>query len=192
MGDRRSTTMIAAVLFSVGCADPNPLLLDTVCRSTVSAEGQQSSVDACIVSGDAELVTGVSSDVMAVQFGPSGNGELRIRLNAIAATTADRWTLEALVASNRPEGSTLFRSLTWGSCGATCPADPPDVEADIDEDFAWTRVVDDSEGTSFTPGNTEVVPDDASIIFRGADLDLLDIATPGFDQPPIVDDSVPL
>jgi hypothetical protein len=185
MADRLTILPAALLLLSTACsADPNPLLLDTVCRSQLAPNGVQSPVEPCIVTGDVEITTGVSRDVTGVRFGPSGIGELRIRLNAIAATTADSWTLEALAASTRPEGSTLFRSLTWGSCGATCPGDPADIEAVVDDNFTWVRVISDSEGTSFdqSSGAQEVVPDDATLVFRGADIDLVDIGTPGFEE----------
>lgn len=172
--------LLVAVPLVFGCAaEPQPLLLDTVCHNVFSQSGVQS--ESCTVSGDVELTSGVSKNVIAVRFGPSGVGELRIRLNAITASTQQRWSLEALVASTRPEGSTLFRSLTWGSCGATCPADPADVQATASEDFEWVRVIDDYEGGTFDPSAFQPIPDDAALIFRGADIDLIDIATPGFD-----------
>lgn len=178
--DDLSWLFFAVPLAVIGCAaEPQPLLLDTVCRNFFSPNGTQSA--ACTVSGDVKLTSGVSRDVTAVRFGPKGVGELRIRLNAIAATTQPTWSLEALVASTRPEGSTLFRSLTWGSCGATCPADPADVQANVSEDFQWVRVIDDYAGSNFDPATFQTIPDDAALIFRGADLDLLDLATPGFD-----------
>ncbi len=175
--------LLGASVWAAGCAaDANPLLLDTVCRSQVSPDGSTSQVEPCIVTGDVKITTGVSDDVMGVRFGPSGVGELRIRLNAIAATTTETWTLDALVASTRPEGSTLFRSLTWGSCGTTCPADPTDVEAPVEEDFTWVRAIDNSQGTSFDPSSLGGAPDDAALIFRGADIDLVEISTPGFEE----------
>ena len=180
---------LALAALTAGCtADANPLLLDTVCRTQVSPNGLPSTVPACAVSGDVVITTGVSSDVIGVRFGPSGMGALRIRLNAIAATTAERWTLEALVASTRPEGSTLFRSLTWGSCGARCPSDPADIEAKVDDSFTRVVVVADFEGTNFEAGSTDIVPDDATIVFRGADIDLVDISTPGFEQQQFTDE----
>lgn len=180
MADRALALVMACAL--MGCADANPLLLDTVCNTDISPSGAPSPIEPCIASGDVTITTGVSRDVMGVRFGPSGQGEFRIRLNAIGAVNADRWTMFALVASTRPEGSTLFRSMTFGSCGASCPADPPDIEVAVDEDYALVRVVDDLEGANFTEGSAQFVPDDASITFRGADMDLIGISTPDFDR----------
>ncbi len=167
----------------------NPLLLDTVCRGQALPGSIPDQVAPCVTTGDVALTSGASSDVIGVRFGPSGSGQLSIRLNAIAAITAETWTLEALVASTRPEGSTLFRSLTWGSCGATCPSDPPDIEAIVSDDYTWAQVIENVEGTNLLPGE-QPVPDDAALIFRGADIDLVDIATPGFEQQP-QDDRIP-
>ncbi len=185
MVSRLSPLLLASGLLTGGCAaEPQPALLDTVCRSQFSSGGLPATVPACTTTGDVEITSGTSNDITGVRFGASGFGELRIRLNAINATTQNEWSLETLVASTRPEGSTLFRSLTWGSCGASCPIDPADVEAPTTEDFQWLRVIDTYAGSTFDPLTGMPVPDDAAVILRGADIDLIDISTPGFDGNP--------
>jgi hypothetical protein len=180
--DRRAAVAMVLGALAGGCqAEDQVLMLDTICRNFFSPTTGQS-LEPCTTSGDVEIVTGVSEDVTAVHFGSNGTGEFRIRINAIsAANQSAQWSFEALAASSRSEGSSLFRTLTWGSCGATCPADPPDIEAEVTEDFEWLRVIDDYAGSNF---NTTFVPvpDDAAISFRGADLDLIDVRTPGFDN----------
>ena len=167
--------------FLAACGgEPNGLLLDTVCRIEVS---NSTGVNApgCTVSGDVELTTGVASNLLGVRFGPSAIGELRVRLNAIPATMATTWSLDALAASSRPEGSTLFRALTWGSCGATCPQDPPDVQVPLTEDFQWGSLLSDYDGSRGDPSTFTPVPDDAVLILRGSDVHLLDLRTPGYE-----------
>ncbi len=178
MGDAK--WLLGAALLLTGCAaEGQPLLLDAICRSSIpSSSGTL--VAPCSASGDVELTSGVSKDVIGVRFGPSGVGDFRIRLNAITATTQAEWSFEVLAASTRPEGSRLFRTITWGSCGATCPADPVDVEVALSNDFEWAIVVDDAEGATVDPFLPS--PDDAALVFRGADIDLVDVATPGVDQ----------
>jgi hypothetical protein len=183
MADRRREAELGVLCLCaclLGCdAEEQTLLLDTICRGTFSPTTGLPAT-ACTTTGDVELVTGVSDDVTGVHFGSSGRGELRLRINAIAAANQGTWSFEVLAAASRPESTSLFRTLTWGSCGATCPADPPDIEAEVTEDFAWLHVVDDSPGSNFSQSFVPV-PDDAQLVFRGADIDLVDVRTPGFD-----------
>lgn len=164
-------------LWGVGCGvGGRPMLLDQVCRGSSFAG---TNVPNCRLSGDAAYVMGPTADSRAVELGPAGTGTLSILINAIGAGNSVSWTLDVLSASSRPEGSTLYRTMTWGSCGATCPSDFGDVEAALDHDFKWARVVDDAPGT----GLGVFIPDDAVVTLRGADIDLIDIRTPGFDTP---------
>jgi hypothetical protein len=149
------------------------LLLATIC-SRPSPTG--TNAPACRVSGDAELTTGLTPESLAVRFG-SASGALHIRINAIDAILQPSWSLEVLAAA-RPLGASgnhLFRSFDWGSCALECPQDAPEVEASLEEDFAWVAVVEDLGGT-----HGAFVPDDATLTLRGADIDLLDLRTPGF------------
>jgi hypothetical protein len=175
MADRRLVALLAGL--AAGCdAEPSSLLLDNVC-SRSSFFDPNTGMDlgpACELSGDAQLVTSLSSDVSGVRFGPGG-GSLKVRLAVLAAANDDRWTLDALAAATRPEGSSIFRSLTWGSCGPGCPADPVDVGAPLDESYVWVTVVADQPGS-----NGAQIPTDASLILRATDVDLVDIRTPGF------------
>ncbi|RLB46264.1 MAG: hypothetical protein DRI90_27520, partial [Deltaproteobacteria bacterium] len=148
-------------------------LLDEICSPETAA---MYGPGVCTVSGDAELTTGLSSDTTAVHFGPK-SGELRIQLYAIRAASQPRWSLDALAAASRSEGSTLYRSISWGSCGTDCPSDPEDVQAPLSQDFQWAAVVDDLQGSSYVLSQI-----DALLTLRGADIDLIDIRLPGYDN----------
>ncbi len=162
----------AALLIGCGGND-QVFLLDQLCNpDTPSIYGEV----VCTVSGDAELTTGITSDTTAVHLGPD-TGELRIKLYAIGATSQPTWSLDVLAAASRSEGSTLFRSLTWGNCGSACPSDPDDVQAPLAQDFQWAGMVDDLPGSPSATSQT-----DALLTLRGADIDIIDIRTPGFDQ----------
>ncbi len=163
-----------AAAWLVGCgSESQVLLLDRICNP----DGPMvSSVPPCSVSGDAALTTGVTGDTTAVHFG-SNTGELRILLAAIQAANQSRWSLDVLASSSRSEGSTLYRSLSWGTCGSDCPSDPVDAEAPLGEDFEWAAMVDEVQG-SFSAQTSS----DAMITLRGAALDIIDLRTPGFES----------
>jgi hypothetical protein len=171
--------LAVAVVCLAGCeAEDSTLLLDRLCSQSSTFDpltGQQLGAP-CELSGDADFATGASDDTMAVRFGPAG-GKLTIRLGALVAAMQGHWTLDALAASSRPEGSAIFRSLTWGSCGPTCPADPGDVEAPLDEEFVWVTLVDEQPGSNGQP-----IPGDAVITLRGKAVDMIDLRTPGVPQ----------
>jgi len=175
---RASILLVPLAMLISGCeTDGSPLLLDLICGpQTYYSPGTGAS---CTVTGDAVLTSGVTGNATGVHFGAAGSGELRIRINAIPATYQGvSWSLEALAASSRSEGSTLYRSLTWGTCvNTTCPPNPNDVEVPLDEDFVWAGVIDDAPNL----GAGNYPPDDANITLRGADIDLVDLRTPGFD-----------
>ncbi len=184
MADRLRVAAVATLaLATAACAaEDSTFLLNSLC-GRASGVGGAGQAPQCQITGDAARVTGVSEDTFGIRFGPSGTGEVRIRLSAIPAASTAQWSLLALAASTRPEGSTLFRTLTWGSCGATCPPDPADIEAPVEEGYTLIRVVNDSEGAGAgrDMGTVGIVPEDAVVVFRGADIDLADLTTPDFD-----------
>ncbi len=181
MAEARHVVVAAllAPLVAAGCeAEDSTLLLDRVCRGETlydSTTGQPLGPP-CELSGDAAYATAVSDDTRAVRFGPEG-GKLTIHLAALFAASQNHWTLDALATSSQPEGSSIFSSLTWGSCGPACPADPADVGAPLDDSFVWVTLVDDQPGS-----NGGTIPFDAVVSLRGKAVDLLDLRTPGVPQ----------
>ncbi|MBW2454591.1 MAG: hypothetical protein JRI68_08775 [Deltaproteobacteria bacterium] len=163
-----------AATWLMGCGTQGQvLLLDQICNP----EGPLvAPVPPCSVSGDAELTTGVSGDTTAVHFG-SGTGELRILLSAVQAASQPRWSLDVLAASSRSEGSTLYRSISWGTCVSDCPSDPEDVEAPLSGDFQWAAMV-----TEVTGSFNVQTSSDAMLTLRGTDIDIIDVRTPGYDS----------
>jgi len=156
-----------------GCTSGTPFMLDNLCSGDVAFPEQQ---PRCRLGGDAAFVSGLTPNTLAVRFGPGG-GSLALALDAIPAVQESTWSLEVLGVSNRPEGSSLGRDeIDWGSCGVACPENVVGVEVDLPEDVSWARVVDAARGTSFAQ------PTGAVIVFRGTDLDIIDLRTPGFDQ----------
>ena len=179
MADRKRFFYLGVMLLaggtSLGCDDTTSMLLDNVCNQTVSMQTGLSS-PGCRLEGDAQVTTGISDDSIAVILGPGG-GTLSIRINAIPASGQPTWSLDVLASSTRPEANTLGRTLTWGSCGAACPPDPADAEAPLQEGFQWITIIDSELGS-----NLALPPDDASVILRGRDMEILDIRTPGFEE----------
>jgi hypothetical protein len=177
--------MVLALPLLCACgADGRPMLLDQVCRgSSLNGSGTPN----CTLGGDAEYVSGITADSRAVRLGPSGQGSLSILISALGAASQPNWSVEVLVAAGRPEGSILYRSMTWGSCPQSCPADLGDVEAALDQDFQWARVITDAKGQTTStpmpgfPPTVAAIPDDAVITLRGADIDIVDLRTPGFE-----------
>ena len=184
---RRACLALCGIALA-GCSggDGAAMLLNQICNPAplgpyyVEPPSTGTDSAACTVSGDATITDGLSSGATAVKLGPNG-GDFRIRLQAIppafSYSVGETWSLDVLAASSRPEGSTLVRLLSYGSCGAACPPDPADVEANLTEDVSWVSVVSDlptSEGQSY--------PSDAVLIFRGADIDILELRAPGYDQ----------
>jgi hypothetical protein len=178
MADARAL-LVPMALVLAGCeAEESTLLLDRLCNQTTSFDpftGQQIG-SPCELSGDVFFTTAVSEDTVGLRFGPSG-GKLTIHLLGLSAAARNRWTLDALASSTQPEGSAIFRSLTWGSCGPSCPADPGDVEAPLDESFVWVTLVDDQPGSNGQP-----IPGDAILVLRGKSFDLVDLRAPGVPQ----------
>ncbi len=166
---------IACVWLS-GCGiDPEVLALDTLCRGGNGV----ASDDICYVRFDAELTSGVASDMLGVRLGSDG-GELHIRVSAIPNANRSRWSLDVLAASTSTS-SILTRTLTWGSCGAVCPTDPVNVQVTLEEDFNWAQVVVDGDGAQ---APRTALPPDAELILSGADIDILALRTPGFESQP--------
>ena len=174
-GIRVGAALAALVLAGslAGCTHQNSaMLLDLICNDeTTSGFG----ASGCHVEGDARFTSGISGDSMAVLFGPEG-GALVMRVNAIDGSRAPSWTFDVLASSSRPEANTIARSLAWGSCGASCPADPADVEAPLSDDYQWITVVDAELGTNYNQP-----PNDALLTLRGTSVHLLDVRTPGYD-----------
>jgi len=177
MVDRKGFAPLCLALAScglLGCgSEAQVLLLDRICNPDVPLATSQPN---CTVAGDADLTTGVTGDTTAVRFGPS-TGELYVRLGAIQAASQAVWSLDVLAASSRSEGSTLYRSLSWGTCGSDCPSDPDDVEAPLSDEFQWAAMVTDLAGSFSAPSTL-----DAFLVLRGADIDIIDLRTPGFDS----------
>ena len=180
MAEYRKTTAALAVLALLGASGCNTedsvLLLEQICRATFSI-GTSSSVngDACTVAGDAQETSGLTGDSLAFRLGPK-TGELRIRLDVIEAVTNSSWSLDVLAASNRPEGSTIYGEINWGSCSGR-PSTPKDAEASLGEGFEWVNMVDNQAGVSVW-GSVDLASN-SLIIFRGADVDIIDLRTPG-------------
>jgi hypothetical protein len=181
MAELRRVALVTALgaLLTGCCASGRPMLLDQICRGRTSTGGPN-----CVLGGDAAYISGITTDTRAVRLGSSGKGTLSFPINALGAATQPQWSLQVLSAAVRPEGSTLYSSMTWGSCGTACPADVGDVEADLNQDFQWAQVVSGATGvpTTITPAGTPtLIPDDAVITLRGTDLDIVDLRTPGFE-----------
>ena len=127
MADRRMAFALLLLAASAGCgADGVPLLLDVICRSTYQDLNDYTSSSACRVEGDAQETTGINGDSYAVHLGPS-TGTLYIKLGKIAAAIQTSWSFDVLAACTAAEGSTLYRSLTWGTCSGPCPGDHADA-----------------------------------------------------------------
>ncbi len=175
------TLATAALLGLSGCATADSvMLLDQVCKATYApASNNPINGDACTVAKDARETTGLTGDSLAFRLGPS-TGELRIRLDVIPAVTSANWAIEVLAASSRPEGSTIYREINWGSCKG-CPSTPKDAEAALGEEFEWVRVIENQPAFQ-TWSSSAALASDSLIIFRGADIDIVDIRTPGYDN----------
>jgi len=168
---------VCALLICVGCTtNATPLVLDLICRNQFYNYAGSSGGEACRVSGDAKATTGITGDTYAVHLG-SSTGALHIKLAAIANTTQSSWSLDVLAAATAPEGSPIYRSVTWGTCAGQCTDDPADVQAALKSEFQWAKVV---EGLAGTAG--PYPPDDAELTLRGADIDIVDLRLPGFDS----------
>jgi len=172
-------------LGALGCAteDRRARTLDDVCRVMIpSSVPGEASLPACEVEGDATQTSSITGDSIGFLLGPRG-GALRVRIAAFdyliaeyyGPTSVNWWSIDALVASARIDGSELIRSVTWGSC-SNCPDDPPDYSVDIGEDYAWVLVAEELEGLApyGTTGGISV-PTDAMLRLRGADIQIADI-----------------
>ena len=179
MAERWSIAFVA--LLSSACGgDEQALRLEQVCGQPPVP--QQSAP--CRLSGDAQQTTGLTGDAMAIHFGSAG-GALEIRINALGAPLEQTWSFEALAAARplRAEGNVLLRKFDFSSCDAVaCPEQPVDTQAALDEDFQWAVMVETIPGSNANP-----IPDSATLTLEGADIDIVDIRTPGF-VPPDVDD----
>jgi hypothetical protein len=170
--------LVAAALGASGCgSEPVALLLHQICTTPLAFEAQP----ACYLGGDARRTTGMTGNTVAFHLGPA-TGSLHIRLAAVPGIDRPRWSLDLLAASARPEGTTVYVELTWGTCTTVCPAsDPQDASAPASESFQWLALVQGVEGAQISPSSTERVPPDAVLTFRGADVDIVDIRLPGYE-----------
>jgi hypothetical protein len=156
-----------------GCGvDPSVITLSEVCDRGYAASG---SGPACYVRFDADIDSGVTEGVKAAHLGPQG-GELHIVLNRLQAATAPTWNLDVLAASTEAEGSVLIRAITWGSCGGSCPPEPSNVEVTLSDSFDWAQVVVKQAGADTPP------PDSAELVFSGANIDIVALRTPGYEN----------
>lgn len=123
----------------------------------------------CTTSGDVTVVAGLTGDAKAYRFGP-GTGELNIRLSPLVGFEPNgAFFVDVLALSSRSEGSTLFRTMTWGSCTA-CPDDPSDLQVALTDEPVWAPAVSPVLGVAGAP-------EDALITLRGADLDIVELRT---------------
>lgn len=171
----RALGALGALIALAGCSTTEGGFLTELCNAEITEFdfnfGTSSTFPACTVSGDAAQVSGTTADSVAYSFGPD-TGALHVRLSALPiATYPQPFTLEVLAASSRPEGTALYRELTWGGCGAECPDDPVDVSVPLATDYSWAKMLDAVPGSDgrFTLGA------DALLTLRGASLDLLDL-----------------
>jgi hypothetical protein len=172
----RSRIAFVALLWSACGGDEQALRLEQVCGQPPVP--QQSAP--CRLIGDAQETTGITGDSLAIRFGSAG-GALEIRINALGAPLEQTWSFEVLAAARplRPEGNLLVRKLDFSSCDAvSCPEQPVDSQAALDEDFQWAVMVETIPGSNSNP-----IPDSAKLILEGADIDIVDIRTPGFEPP---------
>lgn len=187
MADTTKWALCVITLALPGCADDGQgFLLDSLCRGAIFNPQSGGVASTCRLSGDATFTSGITSDAIAVTLGPAG-GQIDIALAAIPAVHQSTWSLDALVASRRAEGSVLGRpQINWGSCGVTCPGPIEGVELDLTEDLRWAVLVDTRPGTatSFTGAGSSTIPADAVITLRGSDIDILELRTPGFAEAP--------
>jgi hypothetical protein len=184
MADGRALLVVAA-LGCTGCTETFARLLDFVCRESVpnagvnpnqvgsGAAGPSQFGENCELENDAVATTGLTSDSLAFHFGPDG-GSLAILMAAVPAALEAKFSLEVLVASSSADGSVLTRELTWGSCGASCPVDPPRADADVSDAFVWVTLIGETTGTQGEP-----IPSDAILTLSGRELDIVDLRTPG-------------
>ncbi len=161
-----------------GCSVAEGGFLTEVCGAEYTdfsvGFGEGSTYTACSVSGDAAQVTGTTADSIAFRFGPD-TGALQIRLSALPlAFNPQPFTAEVLAAASRPEGSTLYRELTWGACGPECPDDLVDASAPLVADYSWLKMLDAVPGFD----GRVTLGADALLTFRGASVDLLDLRWP--------------
>ncbi len=182
-----AVVMIVALGSSACASDPQALLLDHICDPDSENEfddfseplppppgpGQPDVLVMCSTSGDVEQRSGVTADAIAFHFGPA-TGALHLHLSAFEAIRDPNWSLEILARSTRPEGSEMFRVMTWSTCAA-CPPDPGDATGVVTGEFSWVRAVDNESGMSDAFAS---LPNDAMITLRGADLDIVNVRTP--------------
>ncbi|MSP24560.1 MAG: hypothetical protein EXR75_05225 [Myxococcales bacterium] len=170
----RARALVALFLLGAGanaCVTYEGFYLNQICGSVTTNFDKNESYSPCTVSGDASEVSGATADSVAYRFGPK-TGALHIRLSALPIADEPTWTAEVLAVASRPEGSTLFRELTWGSCGAECPTDPGDASAPVTTDLGWAQLIDGVAG----PGrNFTAIPEDAILTLRGANINLYDL-----------------
>ena len=156
----------------MGCssAEQPALVLDELCGSPLLVPDTDES-GPCRVSGDAQMASGLLSNLVAYRLG-SGTGALHIQMGAMLSHVGGAtWSMDVLVRSLRPEGSTLYRTLTWADC-LLCPPDPPDAEGKVTESASWMRAVD---GVAGLDGKFENLADTAELTLRGADIALIDV-----------------
>lgn len=142
-------------------------LIDRIC-ATDEAEDP-----ACELEGAAEQTSGITADSIGFRLGEQA-GSLLIHMQAIADATyfySGTFSIKVLATTREPGASQrLTTQLTWGTCGATCPAAPPPSSIEVHDEYAWVTVVADA----VAPG-TATLPDDAVLTLSGAGIDIADI-----------------
>jgi hypothetical protein len=144
-------------------------LLDRVCEVPLQ-EGP-----ACELEGAAEQTSGVTADTIGIRLGASADAEaasLLIHVKALEAATLSSgiFDVEILAAAREPGTKPRLTSrLTWGSCGQTCPVDPPPYAVEIYDEYTWVTVVADEA----SPGTT--LPYDAVLQLSGSGIDIADM-----------------
>jgi hypothetical protein len=143
-------------------------LLDRVCD--VQLQGP-----ACEMEGAIEQTSGVTADTIGFRLGGSSAGEsgsLIIHMQAVEDATfaSGIFNIEILAAAREPGMKPRLTSrLTWGSCGQTCPGDPPPYAIEIYDEYTWVTVVADES----SPG--AAIPYDAVLQLSGSGIDIADM-----------------
>jgi hypothetical protein len=143
-------------------------LLDRVCN--VQLQGP-----ACEVEGAIEQTSGVTADTIGFRLGGSSEGDagsLIIHMQAIEDATfaSGIFDIEILAVAREPETKPRLTSrLTWGSCGQTCPVDPPPYAVEIYDEYTWVTVVAGQSSTG------TALPYDAVLQLSGSGIDIADM-----------------
>jgi hypothetical protein len=164
--DARTGCLALAALAALGlaaCAGPESArAIDRICKTIVTGG------PACEIDGAGLETPGPTDDSVGFTL---DDARLVVHLVAVPEVLGPgRFDVSLLTGARQPD-SQIDTALTWGSCGAGCPADPSTTVRTLPNELGWVTV---ASGLHASSADAKV-PYDAVMAFTGFGVFVVDL-----------------